>query len=90
MVVSKDLNINIEGEKIDLGATLEEKGNQGTELHEMIENVNRIYCAMNKRFISRKKVTRKTELRLLKVVHIPIKNGMAVEMKYLRKKSKKD
>ncbi|KAJ8934309.1 hypothetical protein NQ318_002900 [Aromia moschata] len=104
---TKELKIKLEGKYIEqvnsykyLGVTFEEDGKMDCELNKRIGQANRTYFALNRGFIEKKEISKKTKMRIYKAVYRPIltygceswvlneKEKVrigAMEMKYLRK-----
>lgn len=102
-----DMEIKIEGTKLEqvntfqyLGVTIDDNGTQETDINKRIEKTLRLYYAMNKKFINKKEVSRKTKMNVFKTIYRPIltfgceswilnqnqrSKLQAVEMKFLRK-----
>ncbi|KAJ8944476.1 hypothetical protein NQ318_008746 [Aromia moschata] len=103
----KELKIKLEIKYIEqvnsykyLGVTFEEDGKMDCELNKRIGQANRTYFALNRGFIEKKEISKKTKMRIYKEVYRPIltygceswvlnkKEKVrigAMEMKYLRK-----
>lgn len=83
-----------------LGVIIDETGKQDIDLNERINKVNKLYYTMNKTFINKREVTKKTKMNVYKTIFRPIltygsetwtlsnrmkKKLEATEMKYLRR-----
>uniref|UniRef100_A0A1Y1MCV0 Reverse transcriptase domain-containing protein n=1 Tax=Photinus pyralis TaxID=7054 RepID=A0A1Y1MCV0_PHOPY len=102
-----ELHIYIEEEKLEqvthytyLGVQIDDRGNEEGEINERIQKAARMYYALNKNFISKKEVSRKTKMMVYKVIFRPIltygseswtlgrkEQGkiQTIDMKYLRR-----
>lgn len=103
----ENLKIIIEGVEIEqvqqfeyLGTIINNAGTEDAEINQRIEKAMRIFHSMNKKFISRKEITKETKMKIFKTIYRPIltygaeswvlserqKNKIqAAEMKYLRR-----
>lgn len=73
------MNISIKGENIEqvseftyLGVVIDEKNKQDIDINNRIEKSNRLFYAINKSFISKKEVQRKTKITIFKTIYRPI------------------
>ena len=104
---NQDLDVYLEGVKLEqvdqykyLGVLLDKTGDQEAEINVRIENTLKLYFAMNKSFINKKEISRKTKINVFKAVYRPVltyaceswilskrqkSKIQATEMKYLRR-----
>nr|CAH7743949.1 unnamed protein product [Callosobruchus chinensis] len=78
LVVSKErirVHIQVDWTEIEqvtnykyLGITLEENGENGIEVTERIDKANKTYYSMNKGFINRREISRKTKMSVYKLI----------------------
>lgn len=104
---AEEMKIQIESSNIEqvktfkyLGIEIEENGNQEAEINNRIEKTLKLYYTMNKKFINKPEISRKTKINIFKTIYRPIltfgceswvlnkqqkSKIQAVEMKYLRR-----
>lgn len=104
---NKEINLEISQSKIEqvdvfkyLGVLIDREGNMENEINERITKATRLYHSLNKAFIGKKEINRKTKMTVYKTIFRPIlmygseswvlTNTMkskiqAIDMKYLRR-----
>lgn len=102
-----NINVNMNEERIEqvkyfqyLGTIIDRSGTQEADINNRIEKTQKLYYAMNTKFISNKEISKETKLKVFKTIYRPVltfgceswvlterqkSKIQATEMKYLRR-----